>query len=136
MKLAKKDAPPQLLMVLAAAGSFAAISVIFGSPIVAAVLVIEASGLGGATLPLILIPGLIAAGIGSLVFIGMANWTGLSTSAYALAAARSSRTSRTSTWEEIGWTIALGLAGALLTFVIRRLGLAGGEGRAAAARGC
>ncbi|HEY3670604.1 MAG TPA: chloride channel protein, partial [Acidimicrobiia bacterium] len=66
VKLAKRDAPPQLLMVLAAAGSFAAISVIFGSPIVAAVLVIEASGLGGATLPLILIPGLIAAGVGSL----------------------------------------------------------------------
>jgi H+/Cl- antiporter ClcA len=84
VKLAKRDAPPQLLMVLAAAGSFAAISVIFGSPIVAAVLVIEASGLGGATLPLILIPGLIAAGIGSLVFIGMANWTALSTSAYSL----------------------------------------------------
>ena len=79
VKLAKRDAPPQLLMVLAAAGSFAAISVIFGSPIVAAVLVIEASGLGGATLPLILIPGLIAAGVGSLVFIGMANWTALST---------------------------------------------------------
>ena len=38
-------------------------------------LVIEASGLGGATLPLILVPGLIAAGIGSLVFIGISNWT-------------------------------------------------------------
>ena len=57
MKLAKKRRAPQLLLVLAAAGSFAAISVIFGSPIVAAVLVIEASGLGGATLPLVLFPG-------------------------------------------------------------------------------
>src|SRR5205085_5493357 len=65
VKLVKRDAPPQLLVVLSAAGSFAAISVIFGSPIVAAVLVIEASGLGGATLPLILVPGLIAAGVGS-----------------------------------------------------------------------
>ena len=60
----KKDAPPQALIVLAAAGSFAAISVIFGSPIVAAVLVIEATGLGGPTLPLILVPGLLAAGSG------------------------------------------------------------------------
>ena len=31
------------------------------------------------------------------------------------------------TWEEIGWTIVLGLAGALLTFVIRRLGLLGAK---------
>jgi H+/Cl- antiporter ClcA len=124
VNLAKKDAPPQLVLVLAAAGSFAAISVIFGSPIVAAVLVIEASGLGGATLPLILIPGLIAAGIGSLVFIGMANWTALDTSAYALQPLHLPHFG-TVTWEEIGWTIALGLAGALITFVIRRLGLAG-----------
>ena len=118
VKLAKKDAPPQLLMVLAAAGSFAAISVIFGSPIVAAVLVIEASGLGGATLPLILIPGLIAAGVGSLVFIGMANWTALSTSAYSLQPLALPHFGSV-TWEEIGWTIALGFAGALITFVIR-----------------
>ncbi len=124
--LAKRDAPPQLLMVLAAAGSFAAISVIFGSPIVAAVLVIEASGLGGATLPLILLPGLIAAGVGSLVFIGMANWTGLSTSAYALQPLELPHFAHP-TWEQIGWTIALGFAGALLTFVIKRLGLAGAK---------
>ncbi|HEX4531026.1 MAG TPA: chloride channel protein, partial [Acidimicrobiia bacterium] len=126
VKLAKRDAPPQLLTVLAAAGSFAAISVIFGSPIVAAVLVIEASGLGGAMLPLILIPGLIAAGVGSLVFIGMANWTGLSTSAYALQPLQLPHFAHP-TWEQIGWTIALGFAGALLTFVIKRLGVAGAK---------
>jgi len=94
VKLAKRDAPPQLLLVLAAAGSFAAISVIFGSPIVAAVLVIEASGLGGATLPLILVPGLIAAGIGSLVFIGSP--TGPRSARARIRSSRSSsRTSRT-----------------------------------------
>jgi H+/Cl- antiporter ClcA len=124
VKLAKRDAPPMLAVVLAAAGSFAAISVIFGSPIVAAVLVIEASGLGGATLPLILIPGLIAAGIGSLVFIGMANWTALDTSAYALQPLHLPHFS-TVTWEEIGWTIVVGLAGALITQIIRRIGLTG-----------
>ncbi len=123
VKLAKRDAPPQLLLIMAAAGSFAAISVIFGSPIVAAVLVIEASGLGGATLPLILIPGLIAAGVGSLVFLGMANFTGLDTSAYSLAPIKLAHLGHV-TWEEIAWTIALGLVGALITRVIRRIGLA------------
>jgi H+/Cl- antiporter ClcA len=124
VKLAKRDAPPMLATVLAAAGSFAAISVIFGSPIVAAVLVIEATGLGGATLGLILIPGLIAAGIGSLVFIGMAHWTALDTAAYALQPLQLPHFT-TVTVEEIAWTIALGLAGALLTQIIRQLGLTG-----------
>ncbi|MFN8034553.1 MAG: chloride channel protein [Acidimicrobiia bacterium] len=124
VKLARRDAPPQLLVVLGAAGSFAAIAVIFGSPVVGAVLIIEATGLGGATLTLILIPGLIAAGIGSLVFLGMANWTGLNTSAYSLVPLHLNSFTHV-TWEEIGWTIVLGIAGALLTQVVRRIGLGG-----------
>ena len=47
---------------MAAAGSFAAVSTIFGSPVIGAVLIIEATGLGGAMLPLVLLPGLLAAG--------------------------------------------------------------------------
>jgi H+/Cl- antiporter ClcA len=120
----KRDAQPQLLLIMGAAGSFAAISVIFGSPVVAAVLIIEASGLGGATLPLILIPGLIAAGVGSLVFIGMSHWTGLDTSAYSLAPLHLAPFSGV-TWQDIGYAVALGVAGAILTQVVRRIGLAG-----------
>jgi H+/Cl- antiporter ClcA len=124
VKFARKDSPAQLLMIIGAAGSFAAISVIFGSPIVAAILVIEATGLGGPMLPLILIPGLIAAGIGSLVFIGMANFTGLDTSAYSLVPLHLPHFTGV-TWEEIGWTIVLGIVGAVITQLIRRIGLAG-----------
>ena len=122
VRLAKKDAPSQAVMVLAAAGSFAAVSVVFGSPIVAAVVVIEATGLGGAILPLILIPGLIASGIGSLVFVGMANWTGLDTSAYSLVPLHLGHFTQP-TWEEIGWTILLGVAAALVTYPLRGIGL-------------
>ena len=122
VKLAKRDAPPTTLLVLGAAGSFAAISVIFGSPIIGAVIIIEASGLGGATLPLILIPGLIASGIGSLVFIGMTHWTGLNTSAYSIAALQLPAIG-TPTAGEIGWSIGLGVAAALLTFPIRTIGV-------------
>ena len=122
VKLAKRDAPNQLLLVMGAAGSFAAISVIFGSPIVAAVLVIEASGLGGAMLPLILIPGLISAGIGSLVFIGMADWSGLNTSAYSLVPLHMPAFAHP-TWVEIGWTIVIGIVAGLLTEPVRRIGL-------------
>jgi H+/Cl- antiporter ClcA len=109
-------------VILGAAGAFAAISVIFGSPIVAAILVIEASGLGGADLPLVLIPGLIAAGIGSLLFIGLSSWTGLSTRAYALVPLHLPAFAHP-TWEEIGWTIVIGLGAAIVTLPIRTLGL-------------
>ena len=70
--------------VVAAAGTFAALSFIFASPLIAAVILIEATGIGGPRLQLILLPGLLAAGIGSLVSIGMGSFTGLSSSAYAL----------------------------------------------------
>src|SRR5581483_4443973 len=46
IKLARKEAPPQLLLVAGAAGSFAALSFVFTSPIIAAVILIEATGLG------------------------------------------------------------------------------------------
>jgi hypothetical protein len=73
-------------------------------------------------LPLILIPGLIAAGIGSLVFIGMTNWTGLDTSAYSLAPLELTAIGPP-TVGEIAWTIALGLAAAVITYPVRQLGL-------------
>ena len=72
-------------LVMGAAGSFAAISTIFGNPVIGAVIIIEAAGLGRPTLPLVLLPGLVAAGIGSLVFLGLGALSGLSPAAYALA---------------------------------------------------
>ncbi len=85
VSMVRKGAPDQVRLVMAAAGSFAAISTIFGNPVIGAVIIIEAAGLGGPTLPLVLLPGLLAAGIGSVIFLGMGTATGLSTSAYALA---------------------------------------------------
>ena len=71
MHLIRRDAPQQAVDLMAAAGSFAAVSSIFGSPVIGAVLMIEATGLGGPILPVVLLPGLLAAGVGSLVFIGL-----------------------------------------------------------------
>ena len=106
IRLARKDAPDQLVALMAAAGAFAAIASLFGSPVVGAVIIIEATGLGGATLPVILLPGLLAAGIGSLVFIGMGSWTGLSTSAYALSPLALPAFSKPD-WNDFLWAIAL-----------------------------
>ncbi|MGO4102575.1 chloride channel protein [Leifsonia sp. YAF41] len=84
VRLVKRDAPPQAQTMMAAAGSFAAISTLLGSPLTGAFLLMEASGLGGVSLGLVLMPGLLAAGIGSLVFIGLDAWTGLGTFSLAI----------------------------------------------------
>ncbi len=66
IRLASRDAPETTKAVVAAAGSFAAISALMGSPLLAAFLMMEASGLGGPMMALVLVPGLVAAGVGSL----------------------------------------------------------------------
>jgi chloride channel protein, CIC family len=114
---ARKDAPDQVVTVIAAAGAFAAISTVFGSPVIGAVVVIEAAGLGGPTLPLVLLPGLIAGGLGSMVFIGMGDWTGLSTSAWALSPLVLPPFSGPGLGD-FGWTIILGIAAAVVVFAI------------------
>ena len=78
---------------------------------------IEAAGLGGPMLLLVLLPGLMSAGIGSVVFIGMGHWTGLSSSAYALSPFSLPAFS-TLTAAEFGWAIALAFAAAVVTFAI------------------
>ncbi|MFF3410132.1 chloride channel protein [Streptomyces sp. NPDC002742] len=84
VRLVKRDAPPRVQSVLAAAGSFAAISTLLGSPLTGAFLLMEASGLGGAMMQLVLVPGLLAAGVGSLMFVGLDAWTGLGTFSLAI----------------------------------------------------
>jgi H+/Cl- antiporter ClcA len=79
VRLAARDTPPQAAAMIAAAGSFAAISSLLGSPLLGAFLLLEASGLGGPMLGLVLVPGLLAAGIGTLVFIGLDSLTGFGT---------------------------------------------------------
>ena len=47
VRLVRKDAPQQVLGLMAAAGSFAAISTVFGSPVIGAVILLEAAALSG-----------------------------------------------------------------------------------------
>jgi H+/Cl- antiporter ClcA len=122
IRLARKGTTDQVAAVVAAAGSFAALSFIFASPLIAAVILIEAAGIGGPRLPLILLPGLLAAGIGSLVSLGMGSFTGLSSSAYALGALPLPSFDRP-TVASFGWTIALAIATAAVAHVIMSGGL-------------
>jgi H+/Cl- antiporter ClcA len=120
VRLARKDAPPQVATMLAAAGSFTAVSALFGSPLLGAFLLMEAAGVAGATLELVLVPGLLAAGIGSLIFIGLGHWTGLGTLSLAIPGLPRIGTL---TVAEFGWALVIGVAAAVLGPAIRRLAL-------------
>ena len=117
MRRLKSDAPDQAVGLMGAAGSFAAISAIFGSPVIGAIIIVEAAGIGGAMLPVVLLPGLLAAGVGSLVFVGLGDWSGFSTSAWALKPFPLPAYGGPS-WGDFAWSIALAVAAAVATFGI------------------
>ncbi len=120
LRAARREVPDPAAAVLASAGSFAAISTLLGSPIIGAFLLMEASGLGGPMLGLVLVPGLLAAGIGSLIFIGLDAWTGLGTFSLAIPGLPHFGSP---TVAEFGWAVVIGLAAALVGSAIRWLGL-------------
>jgi H+/Cl- antiporter ClcA len=116
-RLAHQDAPKPVSAVMAAAGGFAAISALLGSPIIGAFLLMEASGLGGATLGLVLLPGLLAAGIGSLIFVGLNAMTGLGKASLALPGLPPFDHPDI---VQFGWALVIGVCAAVLGTVIRR----------------
>jgi len=120
LHLVKKDAPPMALTIMASAGSFAAISTLLGSPVLGAFLIMEAAGIGGMTLSLVALPGLLASGIGALVFVGLDGWTGLGTFSLALPVVPPAVPPTLAT---LGWAVIMGALGALLGWLIRWLGL-------------
>jgi len=120
VRLVKRDAPARTSTVVAAAGSFAAISTLLGSPLLGAFLLMEASGLGGAMLELVLVPGLLAAGVGSLIFLGLDHLTGLGTFSLAIPGLPHVGSP---TGAEFLWALAIGVVAAPLGGGIRWLGL-------------
>ena len=121
VRLLKRDAPDQAYMVIGAAGSFAAISSLLGSPLAGAFLLMEAAGLGGPMMGVVLVPGLLAAGVGSLIYVGLDAWTGFGT--FALAIPDLPPVS-TPTVAQFGWAVVIGVLAAFVGAAITRLGLA------------
>jgi H+/Cl- antiporter ClcA len=121
VRLARRPVAAQAMAVVAAAGSFAAVSTLLGSPLLGAFLLMEASGLGGPTLGLVLVPGLVAAGVGSLIFIGLNAWTGLGTFSLALPDLPPFPQPDLA---QFGWALVVGVAAAVVGTAIRRLALA------------
>jgi H+/Cl- antiporter ClcA len=63
--------------VLATAGSFAAISALFGGPVVGGMLMVEGGIAAGTALLPVLLPGFVAAAVGYVIFVGLGTWGGL-----------------------------------------------------------
>ena len=105
---------------VAAAGSFAAVSTLLGSPVLGAFLIMDAAGIGGATLSLVALPGLLASGIGTLIFVGLDSFTGLGSFSLAPTVVPPAVVPTVAT---IGWALGMGVVGALPGWVIRWIGL-------------
>jgi H+/Cl- antiporter ClcA len=118
--LLARNAPERASVVVGAAGSFAAVSTLLGSPLAGAFLLMEASGIGGALLGVILVPGLLAAGVGALIFIGLDSWTGFGT--FSLSIPNIPHLG-SATGGEFLWALGIGLAAAVVGNSVRRLAL-------------
>ena len=118
MRAIKRDAPQQAIALMGSAGSFAAISTLLGNPLVAAFLLLEAAGgaMGGPMLGPLLMPGLAAAGVGTLIFVGLDSWTGFGTFSLAIPHIPAFHTP---TGAEFLWAIAIGIIAAALGIAIR-----------------
>jgi H+/Cl- antiporter ClcA len=121
VRSAAPDTPEGAQKVIAAAGGFAALAMVFSNPMVAAIVLIEAAGIGGSMAPVLVLPGLLAAGIGSLVYFGMNNFTGLSTSAYALQPLELP-TLETLSLADFAWAVPIAAACAALGIIVVALG--------------
>lgn len=118
LDLSKRDLGKQTVMVLGAVGSFAAVSTLLGSPLLGAFLMLEVVGIGGGMASIVLLPGLLAAGIGFLIFLGLGSLTGLGTYSLALP---SVPPVGAPTVGDLLWAIGIGLAAAVLGVGIQRL---------------
>ena len=116
--LFKRDAPPMAAVVIGVAGSFAAIATLLGSPIVGAFLLMEMAGLGGPMMELVLVPGLLSAGVGALIFVGLDNLTGFGT--FSLNVGDVPHVG-SPTGLEFLWAIVIGLGAAIVATAIFRL---------------
>jgi H+/Cl- antiporter ClcA len=119
IRLLRRNLPEQATRLIATSGSFAGINALLGNPLVGAFLLMEASGLGGPMLGLVLLPGLLSAGVGTLIFIGLDNWTGLGT--FSLAVPGLPHFGQV-TVAEFGWALVIGVAAVPVGVGIRWLG--------------
>ncbi len=102
----------------ASAGLFAAISALFGNPLLAALLVLEAVGATALAAPLtvVVLPGLLAAGLGYIVFTGVGDLAGVTPTSLAVDGLASYPSLRLA---DVLWAVVIGVAMAAVGFAVR-----------------
>jgi H+/Cl- antiporter ClcA len=111
---------PQEARVTALAGSFSAVSAVFGGPLVAGFLLLEAGvGLGASLIPALL-PGLVAAAVGYVVYLEMADRLDLQLTGLRVP---DLPVYDSDLLRDLLVALAVGVVTALLVIVVRRLGL-------------
>jgi H+/Cl- antiporter ClcA len=105
--------------VLSTSGSMAAISALFGGPIVAGAMMLEAGvGMGAALIPA-LIPGLVASAIGYTIIVGFGSWTGIPVASLTVPGLPPYATTRVI---DLLGAIVIGVILAVLVLVVRQVG--------------
>jgi H+/Cl- antiporter ClcA len=112
-----KDAPQHVHMVIAIAGSCASFSLVFRSALISTVIILEGAAVGGPMLTYVLLPGLLAAGVGSVVYLGLGSLTGLSVDAYAVYPLELSPMGNL-TLVQVGWTVVLAVITAAVGYAV------------------
>lgn len=120
---------PRENAVLGTAGSFSAISALFGGPLVAGMLLLESGLAMGAALLPTLLPGLVAAAIGYVLFVGLGAWGGLNATAIAVPGLPAYDGTHVL---DLAVAVVIGVVTALIIAVVRRVaggltGLGGGH---------
>jgi len=118
MQAIKRDAPQQAMMLMGAAGSTTALAALLHNPLAATILVLEAAAgaVGGGMVGPLLMPAMLAAGVGTLVFVGVDSWAGLGTISLSIPQIPAFHTP---TGAEFLWAVAIGILAAGLGIVIR-----------------
>jgi hypothetical protein len=111
-----RNAEPSAAALVGVSGAFAAIATILGSPLIAAVFMIEAIGFGGAQLFATMLPGLVCAGVGALMFTGLGDWTGFEIQTLGLPDLPDYPRP---TIADVLWSLPIGAGCALLAYAIR-----------------
>ena len=114
----KLGGDPKVATIMAAAGAAAAMSAIFGNPLIAAVIFLEVLGLGRRRTMLVVVPCLLSSGVGALLFTGLGRWTGLEIGALALPELEPARL----TLVEVTWVLPLAALIAVMTWAVFLLG--------------
>jgi H+/Cl- antiporter ClcA len=105
--------------VLTTAGSFSAISALFGGPLVAGMLLVEAGiGMGAALIPALL-PGLVAAAVGYVLFEGLGDWGGLSSTSLTIPGLPPYEHTRV---VDLVIALGVGIVTAIVLALVRRIG--------------